>query len=135
MSDALIRKAFETRLKTWAEAQVPAIPVAWPNVPFTAPAGRYIRAHTINGAGGFLFVSNDGRSYRGIFQVSLVMPTGTGRGAADTLAASLEAAFDPTFVQDGVRLYLLAPFSQATAIQEPDRYVVPVSAPFRAYVV
>lgn len=37
MSNSVIRAYFETRLKTWADAQSPAVPVAFQNAPFTRP--------------------------------------------------------------------------------------------------
>jgi hypothetical protein len=38
MSNAKIRAELETRLKTWADAQTPKIPIAFQNVAFTKPA-------------------------------------------------------------------------------------------------
>lgn len=132
MSHALIRSGFETVLKAWADAQTPAIPIAWPNVAFTPPAGRYLRALLIPASTKKLTFDGAGRTYRGLFQVSFCMPIGVGAGAVETLAASLDAAFTDSFVSGSLRVYLLEPFSMAPALQEPDRYMVPVSATYRA---
>lgn len=133
MSDVLIAEAFESTLKAWADAQTPAIPVAWENKAFTPPAGRYVRAHLLPNPAKHLFVDGDGRSLQGIFQVDLCMPIGAGAGGARALAASLDAAFAITMVQGSLRIWLIAPMSAANAIQEPDRFVVPVSAEYKAF--
>lgn len=131
MSQATIRKAFETRLKTWADAQTPVIPVAWPNVAFNPPAGRYARADMLPAPSQYLTFDQTGKTWRGVFHVRLCMPIGTGAGVVEALIASLSADFAPTFEQDGLRVYLLSPLSAAPAMNEADRYVVPVSAPYR----
>jgi hypothetical protein len=135
MSQALIRKAFETRLKTWADAQTPAIPVAWQNVPFTPPSGRYLRAFTIPSHTTSEQLDRTDRQFFGIFQVTLCMNLGTGAAAAESLSASISAYFAHTFTQDTVRVWLTQPFSPAPQLDEPDRFTVPVSAPYAAYVV
>lgn len=132
MSQATIRAGFEKALKTWADAQTPAIPIAWQNVPFAPPVGRYLRAFMIAAPTELLSLDGLCKTWRGIFQVSFIMPTGTGSGTAESLAASLSAAFNPSFVESGIRIYLLKPFSPAPALDEPDRYVVPVSTSYRA---
>jgi hypothetical protein len=132
MSLAIIRKAFETRLKTWADAQTPAIPVAWPNVTFTPPAGRYVRAFVLPADTTSDTLDKLHRAYTGIFQVSLCMPLNTGSGSAESLAASLDTAFAASMLQDGLRIFLTRPMSAAPAIVEPDRYIVPVSGRYRA---
>lgn len=134
MSDALIAKAFESTLKAWADAQTPAIPVAWENVAFDPPAGRYVRAHLLPTPARHLGLDGTGRELHGIFQVDLCMPIGTGAGSARVLADSLDAAFSLSILQDGLRIWLLAPLSAAPPIQQPDRYVVPVSATYKAFV-
>lgn len=131
MSQAIIRKGFETKLKTWADAQTPAIPIAWRNVAFVPPVGRYLRAFVLPAPTQFASLDQVCRTFKGIFQVSFCMPIGTGSGTVESLVASLDAAFTDQFTQDGLRIYLLAPLSAAPAIDEPDRHVVPVSAPYR----
>lgn len=133
MSDALIAQAFETTLKAWADAQTPAIPVAWENVAFNPPEGRYVRAHLIPAEARHLYFDGTGRTRKGIFQVDLCMPVGTGAGAARTLVDSLDAAFAITLTAGGLRVWLLRPFSAAPPISKPDRFIVPVSAQYSAF--
>lgn len=132
MSQALIRRAFETTLKTWADALTPALPVAWENVPFTPPDGRYARAFLLPADTERLFLEGTGREYRGVFQVSLVMTLGSGAAAAESLLASLDAAFSVTITSGGLRVYLLTPFSASSPQPEEGRWVMPVSATYEA---
>ncbi|AKJ28840.1 DUF4128 domain-containing protein [Caldimonas brevitalea] len=134
MSQALIRQAFETRLKTWADAQAPAIPIAWQNVTMTPPAGRYLRAFLLPASTGSDDLAGEHRVFRGLFQVTVVTPIGTGPGQAEQLAGQLDLLFPLTepLAVGGLLVYLTSPMSAGPAIQEPDRYAVPVSAGYRA---
>ena len=134
MSDALIRAAFESRLKAWAAAQTPPIPVAWENVPFNPPKTRYARAFVLPAPTVSLTLDRTHRQRKGVYQVTLVMPIGSGAGAAAALCASIDAAFPigTLLTQGGLTVTLLTPFSPATAIQEPERFAVPVSAQYQA---
>lgn len=137
MSDAIIRAAFETRLAAWAAAQVPPIPVAYENAPFTPPAGRYARCFLMPAPAASETLNGEHRRRMGVFQVSLCMPIGTGPAAGAALAASLDAVFPMTgpMTQGGLRIFILSPMAIAPAIQEPDRYVVPVSCTYRADII
>lgn len=132
MSQAIIRKAFESRLKTWADALTPAMPIAWQNVAFDPPTGRYARAFVLPGDTQAGTLERTGRDFGGLFQVTLLTKIGTGSGAAEVLAASLDAAFPHTFEQDGLRIWLTRPFSAAPAVVDGDRYAVPVTAAYAA---
>jgi len=134
MSKARIRAAFESRLKTWSEAQAPQIQVAWENKKLTPLPGPFARAYLIPAR----TVSNDlggiGRSYSGVFQVSLYMPVGFSAGAGEALEASLDAAFpvEDALGDDQFLIYITSPMSAAPALEEADRYVIPVSCMYRA---
>lgn len=134
MSDALVRAAFETRLLAWANAQTPAIPVAFENAAFSAPTGRYARAYLLPAPTACETFNGEHRRRMGVFQVSLCMPIGTGPGAAAALTASLDAAFplSAPMTQGALKVFLLSPMSPAPAIQEPDHFVAPVSCTYRA---
>lgn len=134
MSDALVRAAFETRLKAWADAQVPPIPVAYQNVTFTPPTGRYVRCWMLPAPTQSEDLGGLHRLRRGVFQVDLCLPIGNGPGVANTLAASLDVAFPLTapMTQGAIRVFLLSPLSQGPAMEEPDHYVVPLSCEYRS---
>ena len=133
MTQALVRRAFETTLKTWADAQTPALPVTWENRAFEPPTGRYARAFLLPADTESLFLDGTGREYLGVFQVSLVMTIGAGAAAAETLLASLDVAFPLSVTYGGLRVSLIRPFSASSPILEPDRWVVPCSCSYKAF--
>lgn len=137
MSDTLVRAAFETRLKSWADAQVPPIPVAWENVPFNPPTGRYVRCYLMPAPVASETMNGEHRRRMGVFQVSLCMPAGAGVAPAVGLAASLDLTYPlaQPMTYNGLNIFLLSPMSMAPAIQEEDRYVVPVSCTYRADII
>lgn len=134
MSDALVRAAFETRLLAWANAQTPAIPVAFENATFAPPPGRYVRCYVLPAPTACETWNGEHRRRMGVFQVSLCMPIGAGPGAAAALTASLDAAFTlaAPMTQGSIKVFMLSPMSPAPALQEPDHFIVPVSCTYRA---
>lgn len=134
MSNVLIRKAFETRLKTWADTN--SLQVAWENVEFDPTTDQtYVQPIILPAPTKDLFLDQSGRDYRGIFQVNLSMPLGTGPGAATALVDSLDAAFSGSFTQGSIRVTRLSPMCPAPPLPVADRYVVPVSAAYRVVTV
>lgn len=137
-ADATLQKAFETRVKAWADVQVPPIPVAYGNAPFTPPVsgGRYVRATVLPASTGSNDLQGKGRSYAGVFHVLLVLPQNIGSQMANSLAESLDPIFPvgPPLVQDGFNVWMMSPMSKGPPIPEPDHYTVPVSARYRAEV-
>ncbi len=129
-----IRALLEARLKTWADAQSPAIPVAWQNVPFTPPAGRFLRAWVMPAETGSETLDGAHRRYTGVFQVSVYVPQGTGPGAAETLAEAIAALYPMNDILDttAIAVQITSPMSIAAGINADGRYVVPVSCRYRA---
>lgn len=133
MSEHLIRRAFEAPLKTWADGL--SLPVAWENVALNPqPEGAYLRAILLPAQ---TFSDDLGRThsvFRGVYQISLCMPTGTGPAAAEALVTALRALFpaSTSLVVSGLRVFITDPLSRGPGITEPDRYVVPCSLPYRA---
>ena len=134
MTQARIRAAFETALNTWAAAQTPAIPVAWQNVNFTPPATRYLRAFVLPADTESYGLDGLNREYIGIFQVSIVLPSGQGAADGDAIAASLDALFTPSapLTSGGLSVYVTRPMSPSSPLQEADRFVVPCSLAYQA---
>lgn len=133
MSDALVRAAFESRVAAWAAAQVPPIPVAYQNVVFTPPAGRYVRVWLLPAPTQCQTFNGEHRQRRGVFQVDLCLPIGTGPAAASALAASLDAAFPLTgpMTQGSAKVFLLSPMSQGAPLDGGTHYTVPVSCTYQ----
>jgi hypothetical protein len=133
MSNAIIRAALETTLATYATAQ--GLSVAYENRSFTPATGvTYLRAFLLPGATDSQDLGRLHRKFVGVFQVSIVMPLGTGPGAGEALAVSLAAAFPPAtpIVRSGITTYVMTPMSSGPHIQEQDRYVIPCSLTYQA---
>ena len=134
MSQKTIRAALESRLKTWADAQVPAIHVAWQNVSYAPVSGtRYIRAYllpaeTFDGA-----ITGDYKMYAGIFQLSIYSPDGTGTGAAETIAESVIALFaqNTAIVKLGLTIFIDRTPSMGPSMNDEGWHVLPVSIRYR----
>lgn len=135
MSQAIIRKAFVTRLTGWANANGFTGKVAFENNGFTPPsATAYLKCYLLPAATRDEFLEGGNRSYKGVFQVSIVMEPNKGPGAADTFAADMDALFPNRFTQDGLIINMTQPMSQGPSVQEGDRYTVPVSGSYRVEV-
>lgn len=130
---AEIRYALESRLKTWADAQSPAIPVAWQNVPFTPPVTRYLRAFLLPAETVTQTLDGDHRRYTGVFQVSILVPVGNGPGAGETIAEAIEALYPADLVlgDTSFDLYIVSPMSVYPSLQDSDWYTIPVSCQYR----
>jgi hypothetical protein len=127
VSQALIRQAFESRLETWAAAAW--LPVQWQNKILDPEPEAYVRAFLLPSQQEVPDVQGLGRSYSGVWQVTIVRPQNEGPGPAEALAASLAAVYSPSthITAGGLRVYLLQPLSPAPAISEPARFAVPCS--------
>lgn len=95
MSNQIIAAALESRLKAWAEAQVPPVPVAFEDVAFNKPTNGtpwlepiLIPNDTMNKE-----VSGGRKTYLGFFQVNVWAPKGEGMGRARSLAQSIVNLF------------------------------------------
>lgn len=134
MSNKLCRKAIESRLATWASARVPALPIAWENVPFTQPAGAYLRAYLLPANTTGVDMAGAGRTYRGVYQVSVVAPINTGPGAAEAIADEIAALFplNLPLAVTGLTLQVITPVTAAQGAQDTTDYTVPVSFQYRA---
>lgn len=133
MSEQLIRSLYEGRLKAWAAARVPALPVAWENVSFTPPVGTYLRAFLLPGDTRSRDLYGDNRHRVGVFQVNLVCPAGNGPGVAGGIAAELEALFPMNLIltSGAFSVTQVSPLRRRAALTD-DRYTVPVDFQYRS---
>jgi hypothetical protein len=134
MSQARVRAALETALDTWADAQTPAISIAWQNVAFTPTAARYLRCTILPAEMVSQDLTGAHRRYLGIMQVDICMPKHTGPAATEALIASLDSTFAPAtrFTASGLTVTILNPVSPSPSYQDETHYVTPVSIPYRA---
>lgn len=133
MSHKLIRAAYEGRLKTWADARSPALSIAWQNLPFTEPAGAYLRAFLLPIPTQAIDLAGASRTYRGLFQINVVAPLNKGPGEAEGIADELAALFVVNAqLTNTVTVQQITPCSIAPALQSDTHFVVPVSFEYRA---
>ncbi|MES2262096.1 MAG: phage tail terminator-like protein [Pseudomonadota bacterium] len=131
MSDAIIRSAIEGRLKTWAQAQTPAIPIAFANSGYRPVTGqRYLSgtlvpAITLNPSQG-----GKHKRYHGFYQVDVRVPDGGGTGDISTIAKAIEVLFEcPTTIpKDGLNVHInRTPSTGPGASDGAGFYMVPVT--------
>lgn len=135
MSTKLCRQAIESRLAAWAAARSPALRIAWQNVSFTPTSGEtYLRAALLPADTSSVDLKGDHRGYRGIYQVDIATPISTGPGAAEAIAAELDALFPVNLrvTVSGLAVQVIAPASAGPAGQNETHLITPVSIPYRA---
>jgi len=128
MTENLLRAALEGRLKVWAAARAPALPVAWPNVKFEPPANApYLRAFLIRGETGSEDLEGLHAARRGIFQVTVCVPVGTSAVLVDQIVGELQALFPNNMrLPAGAALALInSPVSQSQGMSDGTHYCVP----------
>lgn len=132
---AIIRAAFEKTLADWAAAQTPAIPVAFENVAFKPPAtGPYLRCFLLPADTVDNTMAGQLSEYRGLFQVSVVCPAGTGPTAAEALTAAITALYPAkarmTFA--GFTVMVATPMRERPALQDTSTYTIPMDCRYMA---
>ncbi|MBX3490905.1 phage tail terminator-like protein [Parvibaculum sp.] len=131
--EARITDALCTRLGTLVFT--PAIPVAWPNLAFTPPSGRYLRASLMRGRTEATAFKTD--TQQGIFQISVFSPVGAeGAIPADNVAGAIVAHFPRGLwlpPNGGVTVRVRRSWA-GSAIKDNDRWHVPVSVDWFAQV-
>ncbi|VVN50011.1 hypothetical protein PS685_00158 [Pseudomonas fluorescens] len=141
MSDRVIRSLFEMRLKAWADARLPKLPIAFEDVAFTPPPGdaTYLKVYLLPGNTDSEDLEGKHTSYRGVLQVSIVTKAGSGRGAAGLIAEELAALYPnnlelqkPEPGKEPFSVYIRSPMTTAPAIQGDSTSSLPVSFQYRA---
>lgn len=133
MSQKRIRQLIESRLSAWAVAE--GYPVAYQNQDFTPPEnGIYLRAYLLPAPTGSDTLAGDHRRYQGVFQVSVVVPTGEGAGQAEDIVGELADLF-PLYDRlslDVFTVVITTPVSQGPEIPEASTFTLPASFSYRA---
>ena len=94
MSNSIIRSELEVRLKTWADAQTPKIPVAFENISFLKPtAGPFLEPLLIPNMTMNNELSGVRKTHMGIFEVRCWFPTGRGMGDIEKLSNNIVNLF------------------------------------------
>lgn len=131
MSNAKIRAELETRLKTWADAQSPQIPIAFQNVAFTKPAnGPYLEPFLMPNATLNRTVDGKRKTYIGLFQINCWAQSGTGMGAVEALAQSVVNLF-PMLPKTGAVSIEKTPEAAHPLPDDTGWVIVPVTVEYR----
>lgn len=131
MSQARIRNILQARLATWAAARVPPLPVFWENVRVAVePTGEHLRAYVLPATTLSPYIAGEGRTFIGIFQVSIFTPAGTGPKRGEDIAGALDALFpcnDSFTDAGGLAVQVMTPVSASPAQQDDDFNMVAAS--------
>jgi len=132
--EAKIANALLARLASFTHS--PPLPVSYPGIAFTPPSGIYLHATLLSNANRNQFVGDHSSTeHRGILQVSVMAPRGSGIVAGMEIAGKIASHFERAshISGDGVVVHVSGRPSVATAIQEPDRINIPVSIFYFAF--
>lgn len=132
MSSQLIQAALETRLATLT----PALATAYENTVFAPVTGvPYQRINMLVNRPVDHALTMDVTEERGIFQVSLFYPQGTGRGAAQARAELIKALFKPplALINGAVKVELVKTVHVGGGMPDGDRWMVPVSIYWQSF--
>ena len=131
-----IAAALAARLGTWADAE--GVPVAWENVQFDPPAsGIYLAAYDMPATPRTVDLSQNCRTYSGVYQVNIVTPAGTGRTDANSLARQVAELFPEgaDIRGNGFVCWISGPPAVFRGISTAVSYTVPVSVNYQADIV
>lgn len=132
MSDALIRKLYSSRIKSWADQNDYA--VAFENATFDPPAAAYLELFIIPALTTSETVDGGHRSYRGVVQINIRTALNIGPGKAEGIAADLNGLFPVNLrLTDGsFAVQVITPAAKARGFPSGGTYLVPVSFRYRA---
>ncbi|MGX9379037.1 phage tail terminator-like protein [Pseudomonas sp. JQ36] len=135
MSHNTIASIYEAKLIAWAKALPTPLKVVVENEAYTPVDGAtYLKAFTLPGDTTSSTLAGDHKLYTGVFQVSIVTPSGKYRGAAGTLADQIAALF-PLYertTKGVLTVVTMTPVEQGPGISGDTIYTVPVSFMYRA---
>lgn len=131
MSNSVIRAEFETRLKAWADAQVPKIPIAFESAPFTKPSdGFFLEPLLIPMPTVDRDVGGSGKRYVGLFRVNCWAKAGKGMGGVEKLAQNIINLF-PMIPKSGSISIESTPSANNAVLDGTGWVVVPISIKYR----
>jgi hypothetical protein len=136
--EVAIPLALQAHLRTFAEAQSPQIPVAWPDADFNPPApvtkaSRYFRVsyfplETIR-------IISGPDTHSGLMQVDVFQGTGAGEATSGRVAAALIAHFkNRSLSRDGfvIEIKRRLPYRAEMNTDKPWTFI-PVRIPYHCY--
>lgn len=135
MSHKLIATIYEAKLIDWAKALPVPLKVVVENEAYTHVDGAtYLKAFTLPGDTASNTLGGDHKLYTGVFQISIVTPSGKYRDAAGALADQIATLF-PLYERNtkgSLTVVTMTPVDQGPGIPDDTTYTVPVSFAYRA---
>lgn len=135
MSHNIIASIYEARLIAWAKALPVPLKVVVENEAYAPKDGEtYLKAYTLPADTVSNTLAGDHRLYTGVFQVSIVTPSGKYRGVAGALADQIAVLF-PLYERNtkgALTVVTMSPVDPGPGISEDATYTVPVSFLYRA---
>lgn len=135
MSHNIIASIYEARLIAWAKALPVPLKVVVENEAYAPKDGEtYLKAYTLPADTASNTLAGDHRLYTGVFQVSIVTPSGKYRGVAGALADQIAALF-PMYERNtkgALTVVTMSPVDPGPGISEDATYTVPASFLYRA---
>ncbi|KAA5842230.1 hypothetical protein F2A37_16785 [Pseudomonas chlororaphis] len=135
MSHNVIASIYEARVIGWAKVLPAPLKVVVENETYQPADGEtYLRVFTLPADTASSTLGGDHRLYTGVFQVSIVTPSGTYRGAAGALADQIAALF-PLYERNtkgSLAVLTMTPANQGPGISADTKYTVPVSFQYRS---
>ncbi|MBV4552275.1 DUF4128 domain-containing protein [Pseudomonas sp. SWRI102] len=135
MSHKIIRALLESRLKAWASARTPTMRIAYQNVPFAPNSGEtYLRAFLLPAGTDSNDLAGAHRLYTGLFQITIVTPTGNGPAGAETIADEIAALYplNDRLIRNGLTALIMTPVEPGPEQTEDTAFALPVSFQYRA---
>lgn len=132
MGNSTIRAELETRLRTWADAQSPAIKIAFENMPFTKPtSGVFLETFLIPNITLNPTIDASRQRLMGIFQVNCwASSDNKGMKAAESLAQSVIDLF-PVVPKTGSVSIERTPYASPSLLDNSGWRIVPVTIQYR----
>lgn len=132
MSQQAITQLLEARLSEWAEAQ--GLQVAFDNIGFSPPDGIYLESHVMPATTTAIDLSRQAKVFRGVYQINVIAPAGTGKSAGGSIAEELIDLFpENQEMSDGkLTCFINSVPSAFAGISSDTSYTIPVSMSYRA---
>lgn len=114
----------------------PALPVAWPNVPFSPPAGTYLEAAFLPNRTENLFMSNtDPDMFQGLLQVTVIYKAANGIVRPNDIAGAIVTHFakGSRIRSQGITIMIEDRPSVAGPIQDDTHIRLPVTVRYRCF--
>lgn len=132
MTTQRITQLFETKLAVVASAL--NLKIAMENIVFEPDKNIYLRSHILPASTDVIDLAGTMKVYKGVFQVDIVAPAGTGKTKAGNIADIIIEAF-PNNLELSEReftVWIDGEPNRMRALSDSTRYLIPVSIDYRA---